>query len=110
MMKKKIKSSISGPNKLKVTIYPSKCLEKVMNMQCVLLLIARASGCVINTCGWVTGTGYRILVHAAEAFEGGHHTDPVCSDRTVALSFYSPNHLQWNLANSNLVNSNPQLI
>ncbi|KAJ7384175.1 Cleavage polyadenylation factor subunit clp1 [Desmophyllum pertusum] len=30
---------------------------------------ARASGCVINTCGWVTGTGYRILVHAAEAFE-----------------------------------------
>ena len=36
-----------------------------------LLSQARASGCVINTCGWVTGTGYRILVHAAEAFEGG---------------------------------------
>ncbi|KAL9966563.1 hypothetical protein ACROYT_G024659 [Oculina patagonica] len=30
---------------------------------------ARASGCIINTCGWVTGTGYRILVHAAEAFD-----------------------------------------
>lgn len=30
---------------------------------------AHASGCVINTCGWVTGTGYRILVHAAEAFD-----------------------------------------
>ncbi|XP_068747119.1 protein CLP1 homolog [Montipora capricornis] len=30
---------------------------------------ARVSGCIINTCGWVTGTGYRILVHAAEAFE-----------------------------------------
>lgn len=30
---------------------------------------AQVSGCIINTCGWVTGTGYRILVHAAEAFE-----------------------------------------
>jgi len=30
---------------------------------------ARSSGCVINTCGWVTGTGFRILVHAAQAFE-----------------------------------------
>lgn len=30
---------------------------------------ARVSGCIINTCGWVTGTGYRIVVHAAEAFE-----------------------------------------
>ena len=28
------------------------------------------SGCVINTCGWVTGMGYRILVHAADAFKG----------------------------------------
>lgn len=33
-------------------------------------ILARASGCIINTCGWVTGTGYRILVHAAEAFDG----------------------------------------
>ena len=31
---------------------------------------ARVSGCVINTCGWVTGMGYRILVHAAKAFKG----------------------------------------
>lgn len=38
----------------------------------VCFTVARASGCVINTCGWVTGTGYRILVHAAEAFEGQH--------------------------------------
>lgn len=36
----------------------------------VCLVAARVSGCIINTCGWVTGTGYRILVHAAEAFEG----------------------------------------
>lgn len=38
----------------------------------ILLLAAQVSGCIINTCGWVTGTGYRILVHAAEAFEGEH--------------------------------------
>ena len=36
-------------------------------------LVARSSGCVINTCGWVTGTGFRILVHAAQAFEGKHY-------------------------------------
>ncbi|EDO49377.1 predicted protein [Nematostella vectensis] len=30
---------------------------------------ACASGCVINTCGWVTGMGYRIIVHAATAFK-----------------------------------------
>uniref|UniRef100_A0A5F8H9W0 Uncharacterized protein n=1 Tax=Monodelphis domestica TaxID=13616 RepID=A0A5F8H9W0_MONDO len=27
------------------------------------------SGCVINTCGWVKGSGYQALVHAASAFE-----------------------------------------
>lgn len=27
------------------------------------------SGCVINTCGWVKGSGYHALVHAASAFE-----------------------------------------
>ncbi|XP_031570089.1 protein CLP1 homolog [Actinia tenebrosa] len=30
---------------------------------------AKASGCVINTCGWVTGLGYRTLVHAAKEFK-----------------------------------------
>lgn len=40
----------------------------------VWFVLARASGCVINTCGWVTGTGYRILVHAAETFDGVLHT------------------------------------
>jgi polyribonucleotide 5'-hydroxyl-kinase len=35
-----------------------------------IFLTAKASGCVINTCGWVTGLGYRILVHAAKEFKG----------------------------------------
>lgn len=28
------------------------------------------SGVIINTCGWVTGLGYRILVHAAKELKG----------------------------------------
>ncbi|KAG7385740.1 Cleavage polyadenylation factor subunit clp1 [Phytophthora pseudosyringae] len=28
-----------------------------------------ASGCVINTCGWVDGTGFDLLVHAIQDFE-----------------------------------------
>lgn len=30
---------------------------------------AKVSGIVINTCGWIKGTGYQILTHAAQAFE-----------------------------------------
>lgn len=30
---------------------------------------ARASGIIINTCGWINGGGYKLLTHAAEAFE-----------------------------------------
>lgn len=30
---------------------------------------ACSSGIVINTCGWVKGEGYKILTHAAQAFE-----------------------------------------
>lgn len=29
----------------------------------------KTSGCIINTCGWVDGGGYKILLHAARAFE-----------------------------------------
>ena len=27
------------------------------------------SGMIINTCGWVKGDGYKLLTHAASAFE-----------------------------------------
>ena len=28
------------------------------------------SGCIINTCGWVDGSGYKSLIHVAQSFEG----------------------------------------
>ena len=33
------------------------------------LILARVGGVVVNTCGWVTGAGYKMLVHAAKAFD-----------------------------------------
>lgn len=32
--------------------------------------IDRVGGCIINTCGWVDGQGYRTLVKVCEAFKG----------------------------------------
>ena len=34
------------------------------------ILTAKTGGCVINTCGWVDGGGYKSLLHAAKTFEG----------------------------------------
>ena len=34
------------------------------------LISARIGGVVVNTCGWVTGAGYKMLVHAAKSFDG----------------------------------------
>lgn len=31
----------------------------------------KASGCIINTCGWVTGAGFKALVNAIKAFDVG---------------------------------------
>ncbi|XP_067834853.1 LOW QUALITY PROTEIN: polyribonucleotide 5'-hydroxyl-kinase Clp1-like [Heptranchias perlo] len=44
-------------------------LAEVFNQRCEVNRRAAASGCVINTCGWVKGSGYQALVHAASAFE-----------------------------------------
>ena len=33
------------------------------------------SGCIINTCGWVDGSGYKSLIHVAQSFEGDLHSD-----------------------------------
>jgi polyribonucleotide 5'-hydroxyl-kinase len=30
----------------------------------------KTGGCVINTCGWVDGLGYKALLHIAQAFAG----------------------------------------
>lgn len=35
----------------------------------VIVLLAKASGCIINTCGWIKGGGYKSLLHIAGAFE-----------------------------------------
>ncbi|XP_032897984.1 polyribonucleotide 5'-hydroxyl-kinase Clp1 [Amblyraja radiata] len=44
-------------------------LAEVFNQRCERNRRANAGGCVINTCGWVKGTGYQALLHAACAFE-----------------------------------------
>ena len=30
---------------------------------------ARASGAIINTCGWIDGAGYELILHCIEAFQ-----------------------------------------
>ncbi|XP_059541975.1 polyribonucleotide 5'-hydroxyl-kinase Clp1-like isoform X2 [Myotis daubentonii] len=44
-------------------------LAAVFNQRCEANRRASVSGCVIDTCGWVKGSGYQALVHAASAFE-----------------------------------------
>ena len=34
-----------------------------------MYILANISGCIINTCGWIKGGGYKSLVHIAGAFE-----------------------------------------
>ena len=43
--------------------------NKCIKLRC-LLVLAKTGGCVINTCGWVDGGGYKVLLHAAKSFEG----------------------------------------
>lgn len=33
-------------------------------------ILAGATGCIINTPGWVTGLGFRMLLHAVQTFKG----------------------------------------
>ena len=54
-----------GPFLLQIT----SRLADVFNQRCEVNRRASVSGCVINTCGWVKGSGYQALVHAASAFE-----------------------------------------
>ncbi|XP_056387452.1 polyribonucleotide 5'-hydroxyl-kinase Clp1 isoform X3 [Hyla sarda] len=44
-------------------------LAHVFNLRCEANRRASVSGCLINTCGWVKGSGYQALIHAASAFE-----------------------------------------
>ncbi|KAG8546654.1 hypothetical protein GDO81_030109 [Engystomops pustulosus] len=44
-------------------------LANVFNLRCEANRRASISGSLINTCGWVKGSGYQALIHAASAFE-----------------------------------------
>jgi len=41
----------------------------VFSQRCEVNRKASVGGCIINTCGWVKGSGYQALVHCASAFE-----------------------------------------
>lgn len=45
------------------------CHQCSLTSSLLLLSIVNASGCVINTCGWVDGLGYDLLVDAIRAFD-----------------------------------------
>ncbi|KAM6952039.1 polyribonucleotide 5'-hydroxyl-kinase Clp1 isoform 2-T3 [Lycodopsis pacificus] len=49
----------------------TSCLADVFSRRCEVNRKASVGGCIINTCGWVKGSGYQALVHCASAFESG---------------------------------------
>ncbi|XP_009879366.1 PREDICTED: polyribonucleotide 5'-hydroxyl-kinase Clp1, partial [Charadrius vociferus] len=53
----------------KVTAGIEAVVAVVSTQRCEVTRRASVSGCLINTCGWVKGSGYQALVHAASAFE-----------------------------------------
>ncbi|XP_026135225.1 polyribonucleotide 5'-hydroxyl-kinase Clp1-like [Carassius auratus] len=46
-------------------------LAEVFSQRCEVNRKASVGGCIINTCGWVKGSGYQALVHCAPAFQSG---------------------------------------
>jgi polyribonucleotide 5'-hydroxyl-kinase len=46
-----------------------KRLQDIFNTKCLYNSKAHASGCVINTCGWIRSKGYEVLLQIAQAFE-----------------------------------------
>ncbi|KAG8131756.1 hypothetical protein E2320_009659 [Naja naja] len=61
-------SSTPGTN-IKLYNKITSRLADVCNQCCEVNCRASISGCIINTCGWVKGSGYQALVHVASAFE-----------------------------------------
>ncbi|XP_038044313.1 polyribonucleotide 5'-hydroxyl-kinase Clp1-like [Patiria miniata] len=57
-----------GANLKLYTLLVSSMAE-VFNKRCMTNQRASVSGCVINTCGWIKGDGYKCITHAAKAFE-----------------------------------------
>lgn len=44
-------------------------MSSVNNLTCCLILPVNAAGYVVNTCGWVDGQGYDLLVQCIQAFK-----------------------------------------
>uniref|UniRef100_A0A1A8BQZ8 Cleavage and polyadenylation factor I subunit 1 n=1 Tax=Nothobranchius kadleci TaxID=1051664 RepID=A0A1A8BQZ8_NOTKA len=47
----------------------TSCLAEVFSQRCEMNRKASVGGCIINTCGWVKGSGYQALVHCASTFQ-----------------------------------------
>lgn len=47
----------------------TSCLAEVFSQRCEVNRKASVGGCIINTCGWVKGSGYQALVHCASTFQ-----------------------------------------
>ncbi|KAL3250133.1 hypothetical protein MRX96_055731 [Rhipicephalus microplus] len=60
--------STPGTNATLYNVLVSR-LAEVINQRAESNKKASASGVIINTCGWVKGTGYKAITHAALAFE-----------------------------------------
>lgn len=43
------------------------------NLMFLFVILANISGIIVNTCGWIKGSGYQALKHAAQAFEGNFY-------------------------------------
>lgn len=44
-------------------------IADVFNAKCECNPIIKASGCIINTCGWIKGQGYNSILHVSEQFQ-----------------------------------------
>ena len=53
----------------KCEFYMHFCVEAIIPL-IYTYIPDRVGGCIINTCGWVDGQGYRTLVKVCEAFKG----------------------------------------
>uniref|UniRef100_A0A3B3HBZ5 Polyribonucleotide 5'-hydroxyl-kinase Clp1 n=1 Tax=Oryzias latipes TaxID=8090 RepID=A0A3B3HBZ5_ORYLA len=47
----------------------TSCLAEMFSQRCEVNRKASVGGCIINTCGWVKGSGYQALVHCASTFQ-----------------------------------------
>jgi polyribonucleotide 5'-hydroxyl-kinase len=54
--------------KVKFLILNSSFDEKERVGECECQLLVNAAGLIVNTCGWVEGIGYELLLHSIDVF------------------------------------------